>query len=428
LISVGWRIRAVNPQGYARRGCSRNFETHQMDAKRLSYLVPRIVQGGYSQGELCEFINLVQKISLSYLKYQEVIGKHIRWERRGKSGELEDMAIDCVAGLFMRNENNEFVQLRRYFGPYLDGNTELNDVELLIMLRRLVIKKTKQELSRIFKERDPEGAKIIRNIRVAVKNARDLGIFREMGREYIFLRNGAGSRSWAHADIHKKKTAAKTVPAFLKETANGKSMETEPAVAVVKAADLSEDERVYLRKTKPSIPEKTLKNNYLELSTAKDHVSTTIRKMLSVVKTDERFQNFLPTDVVARLIRHTNLEMVRTRLISQIEDISPLDYVRLKEIERAKKRVLQRVRQKIHSQYVASGKVAAEKGEIYFKTLSDVLDDITHSKKIESYFRHLRKYIPDLTQRRYREEERTIFEYLGKLTKKWFRELLKDLL
>jgi hypothetical protein len=92
-----------------------------MDAKRLSYLVPRIVQGGYSQGELVEFINLVQKISLSYLKYQEVIGKHIRWERRGKSGELEDMAIDCVAGLFMRNDANEFVQLRRYFGPIWTG-------------------------------------------------------------------------------------------------------------------------------------------------------------------------------------------------------------------------------------------------------------------------------------------------------------------
>ena len=408
-----------------------------MDAKRLSYLVPRIVTGGYSQGELCEFINLVQKISLSYLKYQEVIGKHIRWERRGKSGELEDMAIDCVAGLFMRNENNEFVQLRRYFGPYLDSTAELNDVELLIMLRRLVIKKTKQELSRIFKERDPEGAKIIRNIRVAVKNAKDLGIFREMGREYIFVRNGTPARSLApvtaYADGPKKKSGVKTLPggvktapAVLKE-----SYPVKPAVnpmPVMKAADLSEEERVYLRKSKPSIPEKMLKNNYLELSTAKDHVSTTIRKMLSVVKIDERFQNFLPTDVVARLIRHTNLEMVRTRLIAQIEDLSPLDYVRLKEIERAKKRVLQRVRQKIHSQYVASGKIAPEKGEIYFRTLSDVLDDITHSKKIESYFRHLRKYIPDLTQRRYREEERTIFEYLGKLTKKWFRELLKELL
>jgi len=409
-----------------------------MDAKRLSYLVPRIVTGGYSQGELCEFINLVQKISLSYLKYQEVIGKHIRWERRGKSGELEDMAIDCVAGLFMRNENNEFVQLRRYFGPYLDSAAEPNDVELLIMLRRLVIKKTKQELSRIFKERDPEGAKIIRNIRVAVKNAKDLGIFREMGREYIFVRTPAwAGRSLApaesYADGPRKKSGGKpvpvgvkTAPALLKE-----SYPAKPAVnpmPVMKAADLSDDELVYLRKTKPSIPEKMLKNNYLELSTAKDHVSTTIRKMLSVVKIDERFQNFLPTDVVARLIRHTNLEMVRTRLIAQIEDLSPLDYVRLKEIERAKKRVLQRVRQKIHSQYVASGKVATEKGEIYFRTLADVMDDITHSKKIESYFRHLRKYIPDLTQRRYREEERTIFEYLGKLTKKWFRELLKELL
>jgi hypothetical protein len=394
------------------------------------------VQGGYSQGELVEFINLVQKISLSYLKYQEVIGKHIRWERRGKSGELEDMAIDCVAGLFMRNDANEFVQLRRYFGPYLDGRGELNDVELLIMLRRLVIKKTKQELSRIFKERDPEGAKIIRNIRVAVKNARDLGIFREMGREYIFLRHGAGSRIAVHTEAAKKKHPAllsdattkkvgAKVPAFVKESAQPEPVN---AVQAIKANELTDDELVYLRKAKPSIPEKTLKNHYLDLYTAKDHVSTTIRKMLSVVKTDERFQNFLPTDVVARLIRHTNLEMVRTRLIAQIEDVSPLDYVRLKEIERAKKRVLQRVRQKIHSQYVASGKVSPEKGEIYFKTLADVLEDITHSKKIESYFRHLRKYIPDLTQRRYRDEERTIFEYLGKLTKKWFRELLKDLL
>lgn len=379
-----------------------------MDSKKLSFLIPKIVHGGYTQGELVEFINLVQKISLSYLKYQEVIGKHIRWERRRKSGELDDLAIDCVAGLFMRNDNNEFVQLRRYFGPYIEANASPNDVELLIMLRRLVIKKTKQELSRIFKERDPEGAKIIRNIRVAVKNAADLATFREMGREYIYLRSGRMMRNAAYQLEH---AAACGV-----------------AAPVPGVAEFSTEELTYLRKAKPTIPEKSLKQNYLELYAPKDHVSSTIRKMLSVVENDERFQNFLPTDVVARLIRHTNLEVVRNRLIAQIEDVSPLDYVRLKEIERAKQKVLQRVRHKIHNQYVASNKVAPEKGEIYYKTLADVLEDITHSKKIESYFRHLRKYMPDLTQRRYRQEERTIFEYLGKLTKKWFREYLKDLL
>ncbi|MDZ7276417.1 MAG: hypothetical protein ONB51_18675 [candidate division KSB1 bacterium] len=366
------------------------------------------MRGGYSQGELVEFINLVQKISLSYLKYQEVIGKHIRWERRRKSGELDDLAIDCVAGLFMRNENNEFVQLRRYFGPYLDAQENPNDVELLIMLRRLVIKKTKQELSRIFKERDPEGAKIIRNIRVAVKNASDLGTFREMGREYIFLKR---ARSGRHA------ASATSISAG--------EAQAEPVATV---ANFTKEDLQYLRKAKPSIPEKALKNQYLDLYTPKDHVSTTIRKMLSVVTTDERYQNFLPTDVVARLIRHTNLEVVRNRLIAQIDDLSPLDYVRLKEIEQAKQKVLQRVRHKIQNQYVASAKISEEKGEIYYRTLADVLEDITHSKKIESYFRHLRKYMPDLTQRRYRQEERTIFEYLGKLTKKWFREYLKELL
>lgn len=379
-----------------------------MDSKKLSFLVPKIVHEGYTQGELVEFINLVQKISLGYLKYQEVTGKHIRWEWRRKRGELSDLALDCVAGLFMRNDNNEFVQLRRYFGPYLEANAALNDVELLIMLRRLVIKKTKQELSRIFKERDPEGAKIIRNIRVTVKNAADLATFREKGREYIYVRSGRMMRSHAHQLEHAAVGIA--------------------APAAPSGADFSTEELTYLRKAKPAIPEKSLKQNYLELYAPKEHVSSTIRKMLSVVENDERFQNFLPTDMVTRLIRHTNLEVVRNRLIAQIEDVSPLDYVCLMEIERAKQRVLQRVRHKIQNQYVASNKIVTEKGEIYYKTLADVLDDITHSKKIESYFHHLRKLMPDLTQRRYRQEERTIFEYLGKLTKKWFREYLEDLL
>jgi len=369
-----------------------------MSNKKLLILVPKICSGEYNQSELLHFVNLVQKISLSYLKYQEVIGKHIRWERRQRSNELDDMAIDCVAGLFMRNEHDEFVQLKRYFEPHLEKTPPPDEVELLVLLRRLVIKKTKQELSRIFKERDPEGAKIIRNIRVAVKNAGDLSTFREMGREYIFFRP--------------------------------------QAMQLIEESDIAidvydEDDKLditYLRKDKPTIPEKSLRSQYLDSYNPKDHVSTSIRKMLTVVSDEESFQNCIPTDVVARLIRNTNLEVVRSRLLAQIEEISPLDYVRMQEINQAKNNVLKKIKAKIHNQYVASNKISLEKGDIYYHTLADVLDDITHSKKIESYFRHLKKYMPELTQKRYRREERTIFEYLGKLTKKWFREYLEDLL
>ncbi|MFQ5632139.1 MAG: hypothetical protein ACE5I1_25500, partial [bacterium] len=176
----------------------------------------------------------MQKISLSYLKYQEVIGKHIRWERRQRSNELDDMAIDCIAGLFMRNDYDEFVQLKRYFEPHLEKIPSPDEVELLVLLRRLVIKKTKQELSRIFKERDPEGAKIIRNIRVAVKNADDLSTFREMGREYIYFQ-----------------------PQVMQPV-----QESDVAIEVCdqdKAIDTT-----YLRKDKPTIPEKSLRSQYLD--------------------------------------------------------------------------------------------------------------------------------------------------------------------
>lgn len=362
---------------------------------KLSHLVHSICQGDYREIELTEFVNLVQKISLSYLKYQEVIGKHIRWERNKNMGELEDLALDCVAGLFMRNDEGEFVQFKKYFEQNGQVPETLDDVEILVLLRRLVIKKTKQELSRIFKERDPEGAKIVRNIKVAIKSSDEFHSFKEMGREYIFWTNG-------HTQY------------FQEQQATGNGI----------ARELSE----YLRRSQPGIPEKSLKGEYLNLYCPKDPVSAGIRKMLHVVKQDERYQNFLPLDMVARIMRHTNLEMARDRLTSQITDSSPLDDLKLKEIEKRKIAVLHRIKKKIQNQYVKTNKISPEKGDIYYKALAEILDDISQGKKYDSYFKHLRRYMPTLSQRAYRTQERTIFEYLGKLIKKWFRESLMELL
>jgi hypothetical protein len=65
---------------------------------------------------------------------------------------------------------------------------------------------------------------------------------------------------------------------------------------------------------------------------------------------------------------------------------------------------------------------------VYYRAIADILEDISHGKKYDSYFRHLKRYMPELTQKAYRTQERTIFEYLGKLIKKWFRESLMELL
>ncbi|MFQ5602598.1 MAG: hypothetical protein ACE5HS_04960 [bacterium] len=380
----------------------------------LARLVSSICKGEQKESDLIEFVNLVQKISLSYLKYQEVIGKHIRWERNKNVGELEDLALDCVAGLFMRNENNEFVQFKRYFCHNTTKVEDLDDVEVLVLLRRLVIKKTKQELSRIFKERDPEGAKIVRNIKVAIKSASDFDSFKEMGREYIFFTNG-----------HNGHGAYKSIPK------NGNHNGTSPQNGHAHSPGTNGNGHLnydYLRKSMPTIPEKSLRGEYLNFYCPKDPVSAGIRKMLSVIKNDERYQNFLPLDMVARIMRHTNLEMARDRLISQVGEHSPLDDLKLKEIEKRKLRVLKKIQNKIQCQYVKTQKISEEKGKIYYLALADILEDISQGKKYDSYFKHLRRYMPELSQVSYRTQERTIFEYLGKLIKKWFRESLMELL
>lgn len=379
----------------------------------LSSLVCRICDGSYHELELTGFVNLVQKISLSYLKYQEVIGKHIRWERNKNMGELDDLALDCVAGLFMRNDEGEFIQFRKYFLQNTTCLEQMDDVEILVLLRRLVIKKTKQELSRIFKERDPEGAKIVRNIKVAIKSSADFQSFREMGREYIYTvgsLDGKRRTNGMHGHVSNGTNGAAKNGV---SNGNGK---------------LNGALREFLRKSKPTIPEKSLRGEYLSEFCPKDPVSAGLRKMLEVVQEDERYQNFLPLDMVARIMRITNLEMARDRLVSQFTDTSPLDDLKLKEIEKRKFIVLDRIQKKIQSQYVSTGKISQEKGDVYYKALAEILDDISQGKKYDSYFKHLKRYMPELSQRAYRSQERTIFEYLGKLIKKWFREELLELL
>lgn len=388
--------------------------------KKLTKIVKCICTGQYKEYDLVDFVNLLQKISLSYLKYQEVIGKHIRWERDNNSNELEDLALDCVAGLFMRNDKGEFVQLIKYFKPYLDSIEEMDEVEVLVLLRRLVIKKTKQELSRIFKERDPEGAKIVRNIKVAIKSCSDFASFKEMGREFIYLNlsngngNGNGNgygKNYSNGSSNGSNGHSNGNGKYNGNNGNGYHLNYE-----------------YLRKHQPSIPEKSLRGEFLNLFRPKDPVSTGIRKMLLVVQNDERYQNFLALDMIARIMRYTNLQLARDTFQEVDQEPSPLDELKLQEIEKRKNIVLNKIHQKIQNQYIKNNKLSPQKGEIYFKALRDILDDISQGKNYDSYFKHLKRYMLDLTQKAYRSQERTIFEYLGKLIKKWFREELIELL
>jgi len=374
-----------------------------MESGKLVPLVRNICASNYSPNELTEFVIISQKIAISYLKYLEVIGRNIRPKKSEGVNELEDVAIDCIAGLFIRNDNGEFTQLQRYFGPKIESDTTLNEVEAASMLRRLIVKKTKQELSRIFRERDPEGAKIIRNIKVAIRSSNELKSFKEMGREFIFKNNDSNGLE--------------------NECSNLSSNENNGGVDKANNIQNADSERF-----KNAIPEKLLYQNFLEKYDPSDSVASMIKKMLEIVASFPDYQNYLAIDIVAAIIRDVTFQHVREKLSNNVDVNSPLSDLQAKEIEQVNQRIINVIHQKINQQYLRKKKITPEKADIYCRAIVDFVNELTQGKETDSNFRYLKRYIPELTQHQYREKERSIFEYLVKITKKSLRKKLKELL
>lgn len=370
-----------------------------MESGKLVPLVRNICACNYSASELTEFVDISQKIAISYLKYLEVIGRNIRPKKSEGMTELEDVAIDCIAGLFMRNDKDEFTQLQRYFGPRIQSDIAFNEMEASSMLRRLIVKKTKQELSRIFRERDPEGAKIIRNIKVAIRSSTDLQSFREMGREFIFIHT---NNNICNDDYNDQIT---------NKNDGGNNNSTN-----------------HQRQFKSAIPEKLLYQHFLEKYDPSDSVATMMKKMLNIAESFSEYHHYLAIDVIATIIRDVTFQHVREKLSNDVDENSPLCELQSKEIEQVNQNIINIIHQKINQQYLRKKKITPEKANIYCRAIVDFVNELTQGKETDSNFRYLKRYIPNLSQQEYREKERSIFEYLVKITKKSLRKKLKELL
>jgi hypothetical protein len=88
-----------------------------------------------------------------------------------------DLGYDCIAELFERDEQGQFIRLKTYFESVDVENS--TDEELLIYLRRLVFSSVNQSLTRIYRSFDPGLGKILRNVKLV---AQGIGTFSETER------------------------------------------------------------------------------------------------------------------------------------------------------------------------------------------------------------------------------------------------------
>jgi hypothetical protein len=136
----------------------------------------------------------------------------------------------------------------------------------------------------------------------------------------------------------------------------------------------------------------------------------------------------LPIDVLANIIRDVTFQQFKEQVSNNVDTSSPFHDLQIKEVDEVNKCIIEFVHNKIFNQYLKKEKIDKHKADIYFQAIKDFVHDLTYAKECESNFRYLKRYIPKLTQQNYRDDERSIFEYLVKITKKSLRKKLKDLL
>jgi hypothetical protein len=104
------------------------------------------------------------RITLKYLQFHRLkISKLILKEDL----TLQELAIDCIAGLFVNENNSEIISLKQTFNNWEPVVTTEDDC--IYFLNKVVASRVEQHISKLLKEDDPFFAKLLHSINYLVR-------------------------------------------------------------------------------------------------------------------------------------------------------------------------------------------------------------------------------------------------------------------
>lgn len=283
---------------------------------------------------------------------------------------FEDMATDCIADLFARDETGRFVEL----AGYLESNApdRLSETDAEMALRRIVFGKVSERLFRSYKENDPNLGKVIRNIKDAVTASSQCRLERIGGRLWIIFGADApldGDKPVAPSDVFESYVTS----------ALGKLGQTGEAISALEA--------------------------FLEYH--------------------PHYRNGYPVSALAKIVRSS---FIRLGAALEDESVPGDDSFTDGEVKDAIEVAIKSVRDKTFSTYVATSKVDPPTFEVYIRTVSDVLaSEFVHGTSSQnSHFDIMAVYEPSLSKTDYRRRHRNRVEYMVKLARTNMSQLFAE--
>lgn len=310
-----------------------------------------------NSGRSCKYVaEYCHDIAQTYLRFKLNKGEDYLLK---VSLDREHLAWDCIAGLFERDSEDQYLVFKDYFEDY---NLELlDDSEVEIALRRLVFSKVNDGIFRNFGSFDPSLRKIIRNVKLAVQDCERMELDQSNGEKYVQLEDLEDSSlptippEFLEVRLFYRIKPNMTIPDVITQVCNilGQQSEYRDAIEVTQLA-------VSIRKVYARM------NDYAR-------------------QEEDNFQKLFYEDELEMLIE--------------------------KSIDSRK--------QDLNSSYVETDKLEQKLFSTYFQTVEEVLKDtfVEDNPNADTYFEHLKECKPDITKEEYREDHRQYLEYFIQKTR-----------
>jgi len=147
-----------------------------------NYNIVRILNELDSQISLNHLIDICQKIALSYLHFNY---KKVYKFLKNEDLTLDELSIDAIAPLFLKDKHNENISIRNSFINW-DPPIKTED-DALYFLNKIVANRVEQYLYSILREEDPFFSKILDSVNYIVKS-QGFKKIQSLGKTYI-IRN-----------------------------------------------------------------------------------------------------------------------------------------------------------------------------------------------------------------------------------------------
>lgn len=313
---------------------------------------------------LKKLIKKCHTMALAYLRMKASSNKlyMIRGER------LEDLAWDFIAELFEKDENGCLVKLQDYFDN-LDLQ-ELSDSGLRVELRKLVFTKVEDNIFRAIGEKDPSLRKIIRNLKLAIRdNKCDNHVCYKD--DYIII---------------------------------------------------DKDEKENL----PIMPSEFMQIKLACRLEEKMQIPEILAEVIDVLQCQEHYQKRISLVGLASIIRLTYIHFNESRN-SQQKQYNTDEAMIHTEFQKFLETSSEMVRTNTGYSYIRKGKISHKELDIYVNAAKDIVyDSFTEGKTEASQYEYLKNYLPDLDYDDFRENKRQVLEYLVKLIRKDLVETFKE--